>query len=135
MAAGGAATSLPVLQFFEDIGIPIMEGYGLTETSPIVTAGECCSCVMHCVEVLLEMVLLLSLILRRVRCISCIFHCFGDCCLIYVVIIQIFFTGTVSWENRRLGCVGVPIPGVKVRIMDPETLQEMPSDTDGEVSA
>jgi len=40
MAAGGAATSLPVLQFFEDIGIPIMEGYGLTETSPIVTAGE-----------------------------------------------------------------------------------------------
>jgi len=80
MAAGGAATSLPVLQFFEDIGIPIMEGYGLTETSPIVTAG------------------------------------------------------TVSWENRRLGCVGVPIPGVKVRIMDPETLQEMPSDTDGEIT-
>ena len=40
MAAGGAATSLPVLQFFEDIGVPIMEGYGLTETSPMVTAGE-----------------------------------------------------------------------------------------------
>lgn len=32
MGAGGAATSLPVLQFFEDIGIPICEGYGLTET-------------------------------------------------------------------------------------------------------
>jgi acyl-CoA synthetase (AMP-forming)/AMP-acid ligase II len=40
MAAGGASTSLPVLQFFEDIGIPIMEGYGLTETSPIITSGE-----------------------------------------------------------------------------------------------
>eukprot|EP01038_Epipyxis_sp_PR26KG_P004305 gene4305-6101_t len=37
MGAGGAATSLPVLHFFEDIGIPIVEGYGLTETSPIIT--------------------------------------------------------------------------------------------------
>ena len=32
MGSGGAAVSLPVLQFFEDIGIPIAEGYGLTET-------------------------------------------------------------------------------------------------------
>ena len=40
MAAGGAATSLPVLQFFEDIGVPIMEGYGLTETSPMISSGE-----------------------------------------------------------------------------------------------
>jgi long-chain acyl-CoA synthetase len=40
MAAGGAATSLPVLHFFEDIGIPIMEGYGLTETSPIVSMSK-----------------------------------------------------------------------------------------------
>ena len=27
MTAGGAATSLPVLHFFEDIGVPIFEGY------------------------------------------------------------------------------------------------------------
>ena len=27
MVAGGAATSLPVLHFFEDIGVPIFEGY------------------------------------------------------------------------------------------------------------
>lgn len=32
MASGGAAVSLPVLEFFEDIGVPICEGYGLTET-------------------------------------------------------------------------------------------------------
>ena len=80
MAAGGAAASLPVLKFFEDISIPICEGYGLTETSPIITSGP------------------------------------------------------RNWDQRRLGCVGVPIPGVRVRIIDPETLQEMPGDTDGEVS-
>ena len=38
-AAGGAATSLTVLEFFEDIGIPICEGYGLTETSPVIACG------------------------------------------------------------------------------------------------
>ncbi len=38
--AGGAATSLTVLQFFEDIGVPICEGYGLTETSPVMTCGS-----------------------------------------------------------------------------------------------
>ena len=39
MTAGGAAVNLKVLHFFEDIGIPICEGYGLTETSPVIT---CC---------------------------------------------------------------------------------------------
>jgi len=36
---GGAATPLEVLNFFENINIPIIEGYGLTETSPIITLG------------------------------------------------------------------------------------------------
>jgi long-subunit acyl-CoA synthetase (AMP-forming) len=81
MAAGGAAASLQVLHFFEDIGLPIIEGYGLSETAPTVTAGS------------------------------------------------------IDWENRRLGCVGVPIGGIEVKIVDPGTLEVLPNDTDGEVSS
>jgi long-chain acyl-CoA synthetase len=76
---GGAAVSLPVVQFFEDIGLPICEGYGLTETSPIIS------------------------------------------------------TGVLGWKNRRLGCAGVPIPGLDVRIIDPETLEDKRPDEDGEI--
>jgi long-chain acyl-CoA synthetase len=39
MCAGGAATTMPVLEFFEDIGIPVCSGYGLTETSPVIAAS------------------------------------------------------------------------------------------------
>ena len=39
MASGGAAVNIKVLEFFEDIGIPICEGYGLTETAPVITAA------------------------------------------------------------------------------------------------
>ena len=56
-----------------------MEGYGLTETSPMITVGS------------------------------------------------------VDFSKRRTGCVGVPLPNVDVRIIDPETKQEMPPNTDGEV--
>jgi len=37
---GGAACPLHVLEFFENIGVPINEGYGLTETSPIVVINS-----------------------------------------------------------------------------------------------
>ena len=37
--SGGAALSQPVAQLIEDIGIEMYEGYGLTETSPIVTTN------------------------------------------------------------------------------------------------
>jgi acyl-CoA synthetase (AMP-forming)/AMP-acid ligase II len=40
----------------------------------------------------------------------------------------------MNWQNRRLGCVGVPLPGVTVRIINPDTMEELPMDTDGEVS-
>lgn len=78
--AGGAATSPLVLQFFEDIGIPVMEGYGLTETSPVITAGS------------------------------------------------------YDWSQRRLGTVGCPLNNVDVKIVDPDTLQPLPADTDGEIT-
>ena len=42
-------------------------------------------------------------------------------------------TGSNTWENRRLGCVGVPLDNVIVKILDPETLEEKPHGTDGEV--
>ena len=78
MAAGGAATSVQVLRFFEDIGIPIVEGYGLTETSPIICASS------------------------------------------------------TSWVTRKTGTVGVPLPGLVVKIVNPETLEDLPSG-DGEI--
>jgi long-chain acyl-CoA synthetase len=77
MAAGGAAVNIKVLQFFEDIGIPICEGYGLTETSPVITAGA------------------------------------------------------NNWKTRRLGCVGVALHNVDLRIVSQETMQEVPA---GQVS-
>lgn len=80
MGSGGAATSVKVLQFFEDIGVPITEGYGLTETSPVITSS------------------------RR------------------------------GWTTRRLGCVGVPLDGVNVKIMDPETMEDLTTGgQDGEI--
>jgi acyl-CoA synthetase (AMP-forming)/AMP-acid ligase II len=48
MGAGGASTGMPVLQFFEDIGVPICEGYGLTETAPVITNGTVESVVRGC---------------------------------------------------------------------------------------
>lgn len=38
--AGGAATPVEVLEFMERIGIVVMEGYGLTETSPVITVNS-----------------------------------------------------------------------------------------------
>lgn len=37
---GGAATPVEVIKFFENINLPIIEGYGLTETSPMISLGS-----------------------------------------------------------------------------------------------
>lgn len=79
IASGGAASSPKVIAFFEDIGIPVMEGYGLTETAPVLTAG------------------------------------------------------VPGWEGRRLGFTGVALDGVTLKIVDPETLEEVPLGEEGEV--
>lgn len=79
MGSGGAAASMEVLQFFEDIGIPVCEGYGLTETSPVMAANS------------------------------------------------------INWDNKRLGTVGPPLPGMDVRCVDPDTLETVPPGEVGEV--
>jgi long-chain acyl-CoA synthetase len=67
MASGGAACPRNVLEFFDDINIPILEGYGLTETAPIISASG------------------------------------------------------YNYDQRRLGTVGVVLPGQDVRIIDPDS--------------
>jgi len=41
--------------------------------------------------------------------------------------------GSHQWTTRRLGCVGTPLHNVTVQILDPETKEERPVDTDGEI--
>lgn len=37
--SGGASLDVKIIRFFEDLGVTIIEGYGLTETSPIVSVN------------------------------------------------------------------------------------------------
>ncbi len=99
MTSGGAAQTLKVLQFFNDIGITVVEGYGLTETCTIYDFITNCHMLTHSYHVLAPVV---------------------------------SFNGP-EWKSRRLGTVGVLIPGVEVRIVNPVTLESSPEGETGEV--
>jgi long-chain acyl-CoA synthetase len=75
----GAACPREIIDFMDDIGIPICEGYGLTETSPIIA-------------------------------------------------INAPYPG-----SRKAGCVGKPVGGVNVVIMNPDTKQEAKPGEEGEI--
>eukprot|EP01039_Chlorochromonas_danica_P004035 gene4035-4413_t len=79
MTNGGAKLDPLVMRFFEDIGIPITDGYGLTETSPVVSLSG------------------------------------------------------MDRFKRRYGTTGVVLPGSDVRIVDPESLQDVGDEHDGEI--
>lgn len=77
--SGGGSLARHLDIFFEIIGVPLLVGYGLTETSPVLSA-------------------------RR------------------------------AWRNLR-GAAGQPIPGTELKIVDPETRQDLPQGTQGLVLA
>lgn len=77
--SGGGSLAMHLENFFEIVGVEVLVGYGLTETSPVTNA-------------------------RR------------------------------PWRNLR-GSAGQPLPGTKIRIVDPETRQSLPQGQRGLVLA
>lgn len=79
LISGGGSLARHIDSFFEIIGVPLLVGYGLTETAPVLSA-------------------------RR------------------------------SWHNLR-GAAGQPIPFTEIKVVDPETRQDVPQGAQGLVLA
>jgi long-chain acyl-CoA synthetase len=49
LASGGAGLSVNVFSFFEELGLPIIQGYGLTEASPVICSNRVADPKANCV--------------------------------------------------------------------------------------
>ncbi|MEW6570983.1 MAG: AMP-binding protein [Nitrospirota bacterium] len=76
--SGGAKLNPEIMKDLEALGFSVVEGYGLTETSPVVTLNP----------------------LRK----------------------------------RKPGSAGIPLPGVEMRVVDPDTHKELRTEEEGEIS-
>ncbi len=51
----------------------------------------------------------------------------------YSTVTAIIITALYIPSSLSPGCVGAPVPGCEVKIIEPGTKKEMPADTDGEI--
>jgi fatty-acyl-CoA synthase len=57
----------------------------------------------------------------------------SSCLIVLLTPAPVISTSTPDWSTRKLGCVGVIISGLDCRIVDPQTLEDVPSGQEGEV--